>query len=116
MPHDIPSHDTFSRVFSRLDPEAFQMAFVVWVSQVCSQTNGEIIAIDGKTLRRSYDKGSDKDAIYMVNAWACKTDMILGQLKTDAMGCQRRISEKILTKEADYLLALKVTRERCMRT
>ena len=133
LPHGIPSHDTFGRVFARLDPEAFQAAFVVWVAQVSSQSAGEIITIDGKTLRRSYDTKDDKAAIHMVNAWACKTGMILGQLKTeaksneitaiptlldqikiagglvsiDAMGCQRKIGQKILEREADYLLALK---------
>lgn len=133
LPHVIPSHDTFGRVFARLDPQAFQAAFVAWVAQVSSQSAGEIIAIDGKTLRRSYDTKDDKAAIHMVNAWACKTGMILGQLKTeaksneitaiptlldqieiagglisiDAMGCQRKIAQKILEREADYLLALK---------
>ena len=122
LPHGIPSHDTFSRVFAHLDPEAFQSAFVSWVAQICSQTAGEIIAIDGKTLRGSYDTSGDKAAIHMVNAWACKTGMILGQLKTeaksneitaiptlldrieiagslvsiDAMGCQRTIADKII--------------------
>ncbi len=133
LPHGIPSQHTFIRVFERIDPDEFRQCFITWVSLIAQRTHGEVIAIDGKTLRRSYDKGSNKAAIHMVNAWASQTGMVLGQLKTseksneitaipalldmlevsgciistDAMGCQKAIAEKIREKGADYLLAVK---------
>ena len=125
--------NTFIRVFERLDPDEFRQCFINWVKQIAECTQGEVIAIDGKTLRRSYDKGDNKAAIHMVNAWASQTGMVLGQLKTaaksneitaipalldmleisgcivstDAMGCQKAIAEKIREKNAHYLLAVK---------
>ena len=133
LPHGVPSRHTFGRVFARLDPKEFQRCFIQWVGQIAERTHGEVVAIDGKTLRRSYDKQDDKAAIHMVNAWGSATGMVLGQLKTseksneitaiptlldmleirdclistDAMGCQKTIAEKIRSKEADYLLAVK---------
>jgi len=133
LPHGIPSHDTFSRVFSRLDTQAFHHCFISWASMIAEKTQGEVVAVDGKTLRRSYDKSDDKAAIHMVNAWASETGIVLGQLKTseksneitaipelldmlevsgcivsiDAMGCQTTIAQKIRDKGADYLLAVK---------
>ena len=133
LPHGTPSHHTFRRVFARLDPDAFRECFIQWVSLIAERTAGEVIAIDGKTLRRSYDKQSDKAAIHMVNAWGSSTGMVLGQLKTseksneitaiptlldmleisgciisiDAMGCQKEIAQKIRAGGADYLLAVK---------
>jgi predicted transposase YbfD/YdcC len=133
LPFGIPSHDTFGRVFSLLSNEEVSRCFLSWVQSVFKTTDGEIIPIDGKTLRRSYDNSSNKAAIHMVSAWACKNGMALGQVKTnaksneitaipelldkldlkgcivtiDAMGTQKKIADKIINKEADYVLALK---------
>jgi predicted transposase YbfD/YdcC len=129
----IPRHDTIARVMSCLCPHALQACFVGWVQSVAQLTEGEIVAIDGKQARRSYDKGSRKAAIHMVSAWACQNGIVLGQQKTDcksneitaipelldilalkgcivtidAMGCQRDIAKQIRESEADYVLALK---------
>ncbi|WP_051227892.1 ISAs1 family transposase [Oceanospirillum beijerinckii] len=131
--HGIPSQDTFSRVFSRLDPQAFHQCFISWTSMIVEKTQGEVVSVDGKTLRRSYDKPDGKAAIHVVNAWASDTGIVLGQLRMseksneitaipelldmlevsgcivsiDAMGCQTAIAEKIRDKGADYLLAVK---------
>lgn len=133
LPHGIPSHDTFWRVFRFLDPEQFQECFLAWVQTVSCVTQGQVIAIDGKKLRRSHDKGLGRNAIHMVSAWASATGLTLGQRKVDdksneitaipallevldlagcivtidAMGCQTGIAQAIVDKEADYLLALK---------
>jgi len=133
LPHGIPSHDTIGRLFSQLSPEEFEKAFLKWIYEIREISVGQIIAIDGKTLRRSYDKSSDKAAIHMVSAWASENRLILGQIKTeeksneikaipellrlleidgcivtiDAMGCQKDIAAQITDKEADYVLALK---------
>ncbi len=79
----IPSHDTFGRVFAALDGEAFQTAFMRWVEGVFRVSKGQVIAIDGKTVRRSHDRTIGKDAIHMVNAWATQNGIALGQWKTD---------------------------------
>jgi predicted transposase YbfD/YdcC len=137
LPSGIPSHDTFNRVFSALDPEELEKGFVAWVSSIAKLTAGEVVAIDGKTLRGASEpskKGSDKKAIvHMVSAWANTNCLVLGQRKVDeksneitaipklldalelsgtvvtidAMGCQRAIAEKIVSKKADYILAVK---------
>jgi predicted transposase YbfD/YdcC len=133
LPHGIPSHDTFGRVFAALDPEAFQQCFVRWVQRVAHLTAGQVIAIDGKTLRRSHDAGKKKDAIHLVSAWATANRLVLGQVKVadksneitaipellqlldvrgclvtiDAAGTQTKIAATILDRQADYLLALK---------
>ena len=133
LPNGIPSHDTFGRVFSLLCPEQFRTCFLAWVKAINQITEGEIVAIDGKTLRRSYDRSDKKAAIHMVSAWACKNGVVLGQLKTeeksneitaipnllrllelegcivtiDAMGCQKTIAQAIRESNADYVLALK---------
>ena len=73
LPYGTPSHHTFRRVFARLDPKAFRECFIKWVSLIAERTEGEVIAIDGKTLRRSHDKQCDKAAIHMVNAWGSST-------------------------------------------
>ncbi len=132
LPNGIPSHDTFGRVFAALDSETFMTCFSNWISAVGEVTKGSVVAIDGKTLRRSFDTGSEKAAIHMVSAWAEKNELVLGQLKTeeksneitaipklldildvtgcivtiDAMGCQRKIAEKIVSGQADYVLAV----------
>jgi predicted transposase YbfD/YdcC len=133
LPGGIPSHDTFNRVLRLLDPVQFQACFLSWMRAVAEATAGEVVAIDGKALRRSFDKGTAKRAIHMVSAWATENGVVLGQRKVDtksneitaipelldllalkgcivtidAMGCQRAIAQKILDQEADYVLALK---------
>jgi len=129
----IPKHDTIARLISRLSPSGLQSCFVEWVQSISDLTDGEIVAIDGKRVRRSYDKNNNKAAIHMVSAWACKNGIVLGQKKTedksneitaipkllevleikgcivtiDAMGCQKDIAKAIRDKDADYVLALK---------
>ena len=133
LPHGIPSHDTFGEVFARLDPEQFQESFVRWVRGISELTAGQVIAIDGKTLRRSHDGTLGTGAIAMVSAWASSAHLVLGQVKVDgksneitaipellrvlavqgcivtidAMGCQTEIAETIVAKQGDYLLAVK---------
>ena len=133
LPGGIPSHDTFGEVFSRIDPEQFQSCFMEWTRQVAHLAQGEVVAIDGKTVRRSHDRWRNRKAIHLVSAWASANDMTLGQVKTeeksneitaipqllellalrgcivtiDAMGCQRDIAEQIVAAEADYVLAVK---------
>jgi len=133
LPGGIPSHDTFNRVFRLLDPVQFQACFLSWMRTVAETTQGEVIAIDGKTLRRSFDTGTAKRAIHMVSAWETENGVVLGQRKVDAksneitaipellellalkgcivtidaMGCQRAIARQIVERPADYVLALK---------
>lgn len=133
LPNGIPSHDTFWRVFSALDPEQFQHCFLSWMNAVSSMSGGEIIALDGKQLRRSHDKEDGKAAIHMVSAWATTNRLVLGQVKVDeksneitaipellrrldingclitvdAMGCQVDIAELVIEQGGDYLFALK---------
>ena len=83
LAHGIPSHDTFGRVFAVLAPEALQACFLRWMQAVAQVTAGQVVAIDGKTLRRSYDRRSAKAAIHMVSAWATHNRVVLGQLKTE---------------------------------
>jgi predicted transposase YbfD/YdcC len=133
LPHGIPSHDTFGRVFAQIDPDEFQQSFMSWVQAICQLSHGQVIAVDGKTVRRSHDKSNGKSAIHMVSAWASDNGIVLGQVKTDeksneitaipeliktleiegcivtidAMGCQKNIVKTIIDKGADYVLALK---------
>jgi predicted transposase YbfD/YdcC len=133
LPNGIPSHDTFGRVFAVLDPAAFAECFQNWIVSVAQATAGRVVAIDGKTLRQSFDTASAKAAIHLVSAWASQQHLLLGQVKTeaksneitaippllkllelqgcivtiDAMGCQKDIAQQIITQEADYVLALK---------
>ena len=132
LPNGIPSHDTFNRFFSALNPDAFEEAFLSWIRAVSCLTAGEVVSIDGKTLRGSRGTGG-KQAIHMVSAWANMNQLSLGQVKVDeksneitaiprllealalkgcivtidAMGCQREIAGKIISAEADYILAIK---------
>lgn len=127
-----PSHDRLGDIFATLDAEKFQQCFVAWVAAVTGAPAG-VIAIDGKTARRSYQKKGKKAAIHMVSAFAARQRLVLGQVKVDeksneivaipkllemmaiegtivtidAMGCQRDIAQKIIDKKADYVLALK---------
>jgi predicted transposase YbfD/YdcC len=133
LPNGIPSDDTFRRVFCRIAPSQFQQCFLEWVRSVSELTEGQVIAIDGKQSRRSYDRATGKTAINMVSAWASENKMVLGQVKVDtksneitaipellamleiagcivtidAIGCQTQIAARIVEQEADYLLAVK---------
>lgn len=133
LPNGIPSHDTFARVFAKLEPQQFQESFLSWVKSINKITEGEIVAIDGKTLRSSYDKKTKKKAIHMISAWADKARLVLAQRKVeeqsneitaipelikvlelsgcvvtiDAIGCQKNIVKQIVKKEADYVIAVK---------
>ena len=135
LPHGIPSHDTFGRVFACLSSHQFQRCFTSWIQAVFTVTSGQVIAIaiDGKTLRRSYDRGRNKAAIHRVSAWANANRSALGQVKTeaksneitaipellkllevkgcivtmDAMGCQKAIAADIIERGGNYVLALK---------
>ena len=133
LPNGIPSHDTFGRLFARLCPEEFRKGFLDWISGVAQLGHQEVVAIDGKTLRRSHDRAKGKAAIQMVSAWASENGMVLGQVKTDsksneiraipkllqalalegtivtidAAGCQKQVASLIRKKGADYVLALK---------
>ena len=133
LPNGIPSHDTISRLFAQLDPEQLQSCFLSWIKTIASLTSGEVIAIDGKTVRHSYDKGKNQGAIHMVSAWAAQNRLVLGQVKVDeksneitaipkllevleikgciitidAMGTQKEIAQAITEGEGDYILSLK---------
>jgi len=133
LPNGIPSHDTFWRLFAALKPEQFERCFSEWIRAVSALTPGGVVAIDGKFLRRSHDKGIGRGAIDMVSAWACASRLVLAQRKVDeksneitaipellkilelkgaivtidAIGCQSEIAETIVEQEADYLLQLK---------
>lgn len=133
LPNGIPSHDTFNRVFNRLDPAQFQRCFLQWINAVSELIQGQVIAIDGKLLRRSHDRGIGKAAIDMVSAWANSNHLVLGQIKVndksneitaipqllealelsgcivtiDAIGCQTEIADTVIEQEADYVLSLK---------
>jgi len=138
LPNGIPSHDTFGRVFARLDPEVFAQAFLSWTQALRETVLAEVIAIDGKMLRRSQDKGLGKGAIDMVSAWATANHLVLGQRKTaeksneitaipellrvidvtgcivtiDTMGCQTKIVETLVERGGDYVIAVKENQPR----
>ena len=135
LPYGIPCDDTFRRVFSRLNPEELQSCFRRWVRAVFRFTGKQVVAIDGKSLRRSFEDGKDKNKgmLHMVSAWAAENELVLGQVKTseksneitaipellnllaiegcivtiDAIGCQKKIAEQIFNQKADYVLAVK---------
>ena len=104
LEHGIPSHDTFGRVFAALDPEAFKAAFLAWVATVADLLPGDVIAIDGKTLRQTFDTASDKAAIHMVSAWATAQGLCLGQVKTDAKSNEIKNKRLAAGWDHDYLL------------
>jgi hypothetical protein len=83
LPNGIPSHDTFNRLFSFINSEEFQRCFSGWVQAAWKRSEGQVIALDGKTLRRSYDSKSSKAAIHMVSAWAAADHLVIGQVKTE---------------------------------
>lgn len=133
LPNGIPSHDTFARLFARLEPQQFQDCFRRWIQGVAQHTHGQVVPIDGKTLRHSYTPGDPHSAIHMVSAWASANRVVLGQVKTDeksneitaipellkvlaledcivtidALGCQKAIVSAICAKDADYIIAVK---------
>ncbi|MDP9313647.1 MAG: ISAs1 family transposase [Chloroflexota bacterium] len=133
LPNGIPSHDTIRAVFSRLNPRQFEQCFLAWVNAVFVRTAGTVVAIDGKTLRRSYDRKSKQAALQMVSAWATANRLVLGQVAVDdhsneitaipkllevldlhgcivtidAIGCQQDIAAQIIDQGGDYVLAVK---------
>ena len=133
LPNGIPSHDTFGRVFSIIDARSFQDIFVEWTKRVWEATQGQVAAIDGKTVRRSADKANGESPIHMVSAWATANGVALGQVKTgyrsnettaipkllktlevkgcvvtiDAMGRRKKIARRVVKQGADCVLAVK---------
>ena len=133
LPNGIPSHDTFRRVFMLIDPDAFAAGFTAWVGSFAAGFEREVIAIDGKTLRRSFDHKREQSPLRVVSAWASEQGLVLGQrsvddksneitavpelldqlalensiVTLDAMGCQTAIAERILARGGDCLLTLK---------
>lgn len=132
LPNGIPSHDTFNRFFSALEPEEFEKCFLQWIHSINENTAGEVVSIDGKTMRASRNQGC-KSATHIVSAWADQNQLILGQIKVeeksneitaipkllnalmlegcvvtmDAMGCQKKIAKQIIGKGAQYILTVK---------
>lgn len=133
LPNGIPSHDTFSRVFARIEPKQFQECFLSWVNSITKKLELEVIAIDGKTMKQSYDRNHSQKPLHIVSAWSSSHQLVLGQKKVnkksnevtaipallemleiagsiitiDALGCQKEIAALIIKKKGDYLLALK---------
>lgn len=128
----VPSHDTIERVYSIIHPDDFGRCFISW-TRTLSEVKEDLISIDGKTARRTHDRGKNKEAIHLVSAWANKNQLVLGQIATagkgheikgikellclldiqgciisiDAIGCQKDIAEQIIEQSGDYILALK---------
>jgi predicted transposase YbfD/YdcC len=137
LEHGIPSHDTFGDIFAALDAEAFGMAFAKWVKTLRKTVCGEVVALDGKSIRASIDTWRNKKAVHIVSAWAASNRLVLGQVATeektneitaipqllemlelngcivtiDAIGTQAKIAEKIIDKGADYILSVKKNQE-----
>jgi predicted transposase YbfD/YdcC len=134
LPSGVPSHDTFSEVFARLDPEAFEACFAAWIASVTSLSKGQLLAIDGKSLRRSFSRGWDKQGMsHMVSAFVQANRLVFAQVQadgkgqeleaifrllelldlqgavvtTDALGCQKQIAAKIKERGGEYLLQVK---------
>lgn len=133
LPHGIPSHDTFDRVFGMLDPLAFEECFTNWTRTLAGNSEGLFVAVDGKTLRRSFKHAWSKTPVHLVSAFVSKNQLVLGQLATDdksneitaipkllamleltgatvtidAMGCQKEIARQIIGQKAHYILAVK---------
>lgn len=133
LPGGVPSHDTFSRIFRLLDPAAFEACFGRYLRALSERVEG-VVAIDGKTARRSFDRQNGRAPLHLISAWACETRLVLGQLRVDdkaneilalpellalltldgcivtadAMHCQKATAQAILTRGGDYVLALKV--------
>ena len=133
LPNGIPSHDTFGRVFAALAPAAFEECFIRWISELATASAGRLIAIDGKSIRRSLDAAAGKAAIHLVSAWCAANQLVLGQIATDAKsneitaipellkllditgavvtidaaGCQKKIARQIVEQGGHYILQLK---------
>lgn len=133
LPNGLPSHDTFGRVLAALDPDAFERCMIAWTGALAQAMGGRLIALDGKTLRRSFQAAGGRAAIHMISAWCDSNRLVLGQRATeeksneitaipkllewldiggaivsiDAMGCQKSIAQKIVDDGGDYLLAVK---------
>jgi hypothetical protein len=133
LPAGIPSHDTIGRVFARLDPAAFQQSFQAWVAALVEATDGRVIAIDGKTLRHSFDTAGGKGPLHLISAWATANHLTLGQravadksneitaipellrlldlhgaiVTIDAMGCQKDVAARVEAGGGRYVLSLK---------
>ncbi len=134
LPHGIPSHDTFGRVFARLDPQRFRQCFLSWTQAVAQLTQGALVSLEGKTVKASFDRATASSPLHMLSAWCSDHGgLVVGQLKTDsksneitaipdllhllaikgcivtidAMGCQTAIAAQIRDQGGDYLLALK---------
>ena len=133
LPNGIPSHNTFGRVFEMLDSQALERCLLNWSAALSEDLAGEVVALDGKTLRRSLDRRAGQNPLHLVSAWAAESGLVLGQLATDtksneitaipqlvqmldlkgatvtidALGCQKEIARQIVEKQADYVLAVK---------
>ncbi len=133
LPHGIPSHDTFNRLFSMLDPKAFEACFMAWTQHLQQLTEGEILAIDGKSVRRSFDTATGQGALHLVSVWAAQARLVLAQqevqqksnemtavpgllemldlkgciVTADALNSQKNIAAKVIERAGDYVLALK---------
>ena len=133
LPCGVPSHDTFGRVFALLCPKALQEGFIKWVQVLAQATRGRVVAIDGKTAHRSFDKAAGQGPLHVLSAWASESRLLLGQqacdsksneitaipeliqnleisgsiVTIDAMGCQKEIAATIRQAGADYVLAVK---------
>jgi predicted transposase YbfD/YdcC len=133
LPNGIPSHDTFNRVISCIDPVAFEECCIGWMKEAAAQIGAQIISIDGKVFNGSYDREKGQKSLHMVSAWVSSHNLLLGQVKTeeksneikaipkllemidikghivsiDAMGAQKNIAEQIVKQEGDYVISLK---------
>lgn len=140
LPKGIPSHDTFRRVFCLLDPAAFQECFQRWIDALSEGLGIKRIAIDGKVMRRSFDRATGKAALHLVSAWATEQHLVLGQVAVDtksneitaipkllelldvsgaivtidAMGCQKEIAAKVREGGGDYVLSVKENQPRLL--
>jgi predicted transposase YbfD/YdcC len=141
LPHGTPSHDTFRRVFSLVDPQALEQCFRQWMATTAPPLPREVVAVDGKTVRRSFDRGRAQAPLHVVSAFATQQGLSLGQVAVagkgqelmaipillsslcltntivtlDALGCQYAIARQLLAQQADYILALKGNQGRCHR-
>jgi len=133
LPHGIPSPSTFRRLFARLDPDALEQCFARWFAELIKTCRGKQIAIDGKTLRRSFEQAWAKLGLHMVSAWCVEEQLVLGQVATeqksneisavpqlldlldlqgaivsvDALNCQKDIAQRIISAGGQYLMAVK---------
>src|SRR5947208_1124100 len=138
LPNGIPSHDTFRRVFMLIDPDAFEACFTRWAQSLAVGVEREVVAVDGKTARRTGSRRHERGPLHLLSAWASERGLALGQravdgksneitaipelldtlrlegciVTLDAMGCQKAIAERIRARDADYLLALKANHGR----